>query len=403
MSTPNVVVLMGYVPHLSHYENKPKLLEQYKKAREFYGSKTSQDYVQYVHLGSKEKLDFVNYSGNSEKSSGVFNEKGLLDNKQIKYLKQTLKSTKSVIWHGVISFKEEFGNTFCNRYEQAYELMKREFPKFFKNAGLDEKNIGWFAGLHENTDNRHIHFLFYEKEPKKLKRYSKEPQFNLGKMKNEAIEKFKLDIELNLTHWSNRIAFARKELTTSTNEYLENNLYWFRKDLFKNVKNLMLQVPLSGRISYDSENMQKLKPLVDEITNKIIKQDESVLSKFKQFMGVLGDKEKEIKALCENNKTQYEKYSLINKYTKDIYRRIGDQIIYNLKMIKIRQHQMNAQTVNRLIKKRIEKSKLKALIKECVYIENVVKVETVNALDDFLHKLENSNYKRLIEEGLIVL
>ena len=98
MITPNVVVLMGYVPHLSHYENKPKLLDKYKKARSFYGSNQAHDYVQYVHLGSKEKLDFVDYSGNSEKSSGIFNESGFLNKSQIKELKKSLKKNEKRYW-----------------------------------------------------------------------------------------------------------------------------------------------------------------------------------------------------------------------------------------------------------------------------------------------------------------
>ena len=40
-----------------------------------------------------------------------------------------------------------------------------EFPKFFKKAALNPENITWFAGLHENTDNKHIHFSFRQNPP----------------------------------------------------------------------------------------------------------------------------------------------------------------------------------------------------------------------------------------------
>jgi hypothetical protein len=403
MKTPNVVMLVGYVPHLSHYANKPKLLEKYAKARSFYGSSQAHDYVQYVHLGSKEKLDFVDYSGASEKSSGVFNKYGLLNKNQIKELKQNLKDTKSVIWHGVISFEEEFGKKLCDNNEQAYELMKLELPKFLKNTGLDPKNISWFAGLHKNTDNRHIHFSFYEIEPKRIFTKHEQPQFSYGKIKNDAIEKFKLNIELNLTQWSKRIALQRSELTNSTKEYIQNNLYNFRSSLLNDIKKLAVKIPLIGRMSYDSENMKPLKSQIDNIANMIIRNDKELLKKFESFFEAIHEKEEDIKIICVKNNANFSKYSLMNKYTEDIYRRIGNQILYNLKMIKIRQDQIAFETTNRLIKKRIEKSKMKALIKECIYLEKVVKNETMDALDEFLKKLEQANYQRLIEEGIIIL
>lgn len=58
---------------------------------------------------------------------------------------------------------------------QAYALMITELPKFLKSQNFNLDNIVWFAGLHENTDNRHIHFCFYEKEPL---RYNKKRKQN---------------------------------------------------------------------------------------------------------------------------------------------------------------------------------------------------------------------------------
>ena len=115
------------------------------------------------------KLDYVKYLSNIKKSSGVFNQNGFMDAKQKQALRSDLRATKSVIWDGIISFEEQFGKKWCEHYEQAYELLKTELPKFFKRAGLDPNNIEWFAGLHENTDNRHIHICFFEKEAIKNK------------------------------------------------------------------------------------------------------------------------------------------------------------------------------------------------------------------------------------------
>ncbi len=33
---------------------------------------------------------------------------------------------------------------------------------------MNPGNVTWIASLHENTENLHVHFMFFEKEPKLL-------------------------------------------------------------------------------------------------------------------------------------------------------------------------------------------------------------------------------------------
>ena len=70
---------------------------------------------------------------------------------------------------------------YCRDYEQAYNFIKKELPRFFTRAGLDKDNIIWYAGLHENTENKHIHISFFEKEPKFYKN-NNELVFHSGKI-----------------------------------------------------------------------------------------------------------------------------------------------------------------------------------------------------------------------------
>ena len=142
-SVPNVNFFIGYVDCLKGKSSKDDYVKQNFEARRFYSSSKDYDYVKYVNTGSKEKLDFVAYSGNHEKSHGIFDKRGILTPEQIKELRAKLRKTNSPIWHGVISFTEEFGNQFCDSYEKAYSMMTAEFPKFFKKAGLNPgDNIG---------------------------------------------------------------------------------------------------------------------------------------------------------------------------------------------------------------------------------------------------------------------
>jgi len=129
-NVPNVNFFIGYAKPQSRKDVMKG--ENVGTERDFYSSNQSRDYVEYVNSGSKEKIDFVEYSGNKEKSHGIFNADGLMEKSEIKELRNELKQTKSVIWHGVISFTEEFGNTYCDTTEKAIAMMKVEMPKFFR-------------------------------------------------------------------------------------------------------------------------------------------------------------------------------------------------------------------------------------------------------------------------------
>lgn len=58
-----------------------------------------------------------------------------------------LRNTGSCIWDCVISTEEFFGKEKLN--------------------DIKEDNVTWFAGLHENTDNRHIHLCFFQNRQQK--------------------------------------------------------------------------------------------------------------------------------------------------------------------------------------------------------------------------------------------
>ena len=182
MGTPNVNFFIHSVPCLYGLGINHPLTKEYLKLRQFYACEETNNYLHYVKYGSEKKIDFIDYSGNNEKSSGVYDENGLCSEERIKQLKQNFKQTNSPIWYGLISFEEIFGKTYCNNFAKAYEVMKLQFPRFLANAGFDPKNIEWYARLHTNTDHRHIHFSFYEKVPLTYRRKKKAKCFSYGQV-----------------------------------------------------------------------------------------------------------------------------------------------------------------------------------------------------------------------------
>ena len=389
MSVPNVNLFLGYV------DNLDKSVSKDLEARRFYSSNKEYDYVKYVNTGSKEKLDYVAYSGNNEKSKGIFNENGLLNAEQIKELRTNLRTTKSTIWHGVISFTEYFGNVNCDTYEKAYELMKSQLPKFFKNANLDPENIVWFAGLHENTDNKHIHFSFFEKEPLRYKQSSRFKQFSDGYIDIDAINQFKIDIEKYFISRNFNIFENRKEITNLLKKSFNDGAY------MNKINKLIIVLPVKGRLSYDSENMAEHMPMIDNIVKSIIVSNPELKRKVSDFEHILSKRDTELLKAYAKIKVDCSDKLLHEKCIKDLYRRLGNIVILAAKDIKTKQNKFNYETRNRLILKHIEKKKRKILINKCMQLNDLVNKEIVNAFAEYRERLEEANYKRLREEGYL--
>ena len=389
MSVPNVNLFLGYV------DNLDKSVSKDLEARRFYSSNKEYDYVKYVNTGSKEKLDYVAYSGNNEKSKGIFNENGLLNAEQIKELRTNLRTTKSTIWHGVISFTEYFGNVNCDTYEKAYELMKSQLPKFFKNANLDPENIVWFAGLHENTDNKHIHFSFFEKEPLRYKQSSRFKQFSDGYIDIDAINQFKIDIEKYFISRNFNIFENRKEITNLLKKSFNDGAY------MNKINKLIIVLPVKGRLSYDSENMAEYRPMIDNIVKSIIVSNVELKRKVSDFEHILSKRDTELLKAYAKIKVDCSDKLLYEKCMKDLYRRLGNIVIFAAKDIKTKQNKFNYETRNRLILKHIEKKKRKILINKCMQLNDLVNKEIVNAFAEYRERLEEANYKRLREEGYL--
>ena len=97
-------------------------------------------------------------------SLGAFGLNGAMTQSEIDEWREAARKTKSIIWHGVVSFPSEQSKLIG--YEDAERLMRQTFGGFLKNAGFDPNNVALLCAMHSNTENKHVHFTFYEREPK---------------------------------------------------------------------------------------------------------------------------------------------------------------------------------------------------------------------------------------------
>lgn len=308
--TDNVFMKLQYYQTKDHYTDNPEMAEH----RDFVSCHDSYSYLNYVHTGESENVssDYEQYIANKEKSFGAFNQDGLLNDEQKLDLRHQLQTTQSVIWDMIISFREDFGDEYCRDYDQAYKFLKKELPKFFNRAGLYSDNIVWYAGLHENTENKHIHISFFEKEPLYFDNGGK-LKYHSGTISKDLLIATKFTFEKALTKPTAQILKARKDMLYSYNALMS------RTDMARKLKRLLLNLytilPKDGRHSYDSENMLRVKKDVDGVT-------EFILTKNTQTRDTYWEFENALKKFEEwKDERNYKEGS---NYKKDLFRRLGN-------------------------------------------------------------------------------
>jgi hypothetical protein len=216
-TTPNVVLRTHY------YDLK-------SEGREFYSSNMDDDYLSYIDKGIKttKVRDYVAYAGDGEKSSGIFSANGLLSKEEKKELREELRETKSTIWDYVISFEEKYGKENRYSWQKAKDLLAKTLPGYFKSIGLDPEKTMWYAGLHENTENRHIHLSFFQKEPTAYDRKSKTRVYRRGKIPIAKINGLKVAIERD-----------RKMTLICCRQKIDPTPYLYRPVFVKDIKRRM--------------------------------------------------------------------------------------------------------------------------------------------------------------------
>src|SRR5574344_492718 len=384
--TPNVIVkIYNYRPNGNN--------EYFQKKKDFYSCKSKDNYVGYIQKGINQAHNIIEYVGNGKKSFGIFNQNGIMTKEQITELKNNLRETKSVIWDGLISFKFGFGQTWCNNYEQAFNLMKKELPKFFESAHFKIDNMVWFAGLHENTNHRHIHFCFYEKDPTHFRAKNNAFCFSDGRIPNDKILSFKGKIENAVTDTNSQIYKIRDDAVRTFKGELDNQKLYYK------LLSLASKFPSSGRLSYDSENMKDLKYEIDDISNYIISKKKKIDDDLKEFLMLAKRKDEIMKSYINRNKINYNYKPFYKTYSKDFYRRIGNLVITKAKELK----DNDTARELRIAKSKQQKyAKKKSLIDDFVssmYLSEQVDKDAVKCFEEFQMNMQRIEYEIKKEQG----
>ena len=393
MSSPNVLFRATY------YTKDSK---EYK----FYSSQSaSNDYLQYVSNGHRQGKyrDYIDYTGNTEKSYGAFSSNGILTAKERKEIRDRLRSTDAQIWSCLLSFEEEYGKDHLRSYKDAKTLIEEEFPKFLKENRMEFRNIIWFAGVHENTDNRHIHICFFEKEPIRTNpdNPSKGLRYHNGPLTRKSMDDLKVRIEQRMSNLEYDIKSERNKILEETDEYLDKVVdpyVDFDKSLKEKLLNVYKKLP-NGSYGYENRKLDSLRTDIDDITSHYLINEPGANNSYLNVLNRLSNYDEKTRIICDSQHIEPDSYLICEKFKKDIYRRIGNQIINYVRDSK-------NQSINGLIssnkKGRLtEKKRISYLLNNVSRLDALVAKDRMETFDEFERLMEQANIQRLKEERII--
>lgn len=281
---------------------------EYQARRSFYDLTAQYNFFSYVLNGKKiaRNANAEEYYTRGGTNGGLFNLDGAMSEGQVAEMKKRLESSKSVIWHGFISFDEETSRGFQTQ-ENAVKFMRQTFGSFLERTHLNPKNIELYAALHlDKEHHHHIHFAFFEREPKHRDKNGVLGYTHRGKFDARAIDNYLVSANMHLSENGYEYYTARDRAMSRLRET--------RKEIGNSVKNADLRLALSdlrsklpkeGRLQYNAAQMKELRPDIDRVADLLIASDPAANAAHKEMLVQLARVKEEVIELVKDNKLAY--------------------------------------------------------------------------------------------------
>lgn len=281
---------------------------EYQARRSFYDLTAQYNFFSYVLNGKKiaRNANAEEYYTRGGTNGGLFNLDGAMSEGQVAEMKKRLESSKSVIWHGFISFDEETSRGFQTQ-ENAVKFMRQTFGSFLERTHFNPKNIELYAALHlDKEHHHHIHFAFFEREPKHRDKNGVLGYTRRGKFDARAIDNYLVSANMHLSENGYEYYTARDRAMSRLREA--------RKEIGNSVKNADLRLALSdlrsklpkeGRLQYNAAQMKELRPDIDRVAELLIASDPAANAAHKEMLVQLARVKEEVIELVKDNKLAY--------------------------------------------------------------------------------------------------
>jgi len=303
IGTQPVIFDIAYTPYKLKKNATKREIAKHKKERKFYDMSGADNIYKYITTEGKmygekaKKFTMLEYL---QKSTGVFNQDGMLSKEQVKEMRKRAQTGEKKLWHGFISFNKENSEE-IDHPEKCIALVKQTFGQFFKDAGFDKGNMDLMCALHlDRPEHLHIHYVFWEKEPKiKNKRAAGYKYRAKGKVSMDAIDRmterlnaYTIDDDL-----ANKCRRAVDELMITSNEY---NIAHINDILRQKLKDLANDLPKDKPLWYGSKEVAPYRTKIDTVAKWLIDLDERTSKVDRAFRKELREKEQKLQGIMGN-------------------------------------------------------------------------------------------------------
>jgi len=256
----------------------------------------------------------------------IWDKNGNINKKEI--LKDIPSDKSGKMWTLVISFPPKFADDSGLKTKQDYYLMtKAIMPKFLLDNDLDLTNTKWYASLHNDTDNPHLHITIFEKEQRRKKDILEKTAMKYLKsnIASYLIDNTSFYKEQDYLFLGLENKIRKKNLTKIEKDLFFNDK--FRRSLNKDLLTLYNKLPKEGRLQYNAKRLNFCRKDINKIIDKILYHD-TIKYEFEKYYHHLEEIEREQKKTYgESSNNKY-----IENKMKRLYSKIGNDILHNYKV-----------------------------------------------------------------------
>lgn len=245
-------------------------------------------------------------------SLGAFNLGGAMTQRKCDEWRRGAQKTKSILWHGVISLPAEQSQRVG--YEDMEQLIRQTFGSFLKAARFDPKNIALMCAMHENTENKHVHFTFYEREPKYIDKYGNLRYREKGKISNSALTEYRMSATAYLDEHKQDLYKFRSAVMSGIRSVPSD------QDLYITLCSLADKLPEKGRLQYNADNIAPYRSEIDRVVQKLLRKSPEAMQAHRK---VLSEIARRGNALLETGtKSEY-----VKRLTEEYKSRLGNVVL----------------------------------------------------------------------------
>lgn len=333
MNNQPIIFNIKYTPYRLPKNANAKQLAAHKEERTFYDMTGGKNIFSYITrsdkiIGTFSSLDYF------QKSTGVFNGNGVISATEVEAMKQRVKENEGNIWHGFISLNQE--NSYkIDTPEKCIAFVKSTFSSFFKEAHFDEKNLDLICALHvDRPHHLHIHFQFWEKEPKYKGADGSVHFRRKGKLDKAAIDTMFVKSGIFISEDKDNLYKSRNSALLELRQMTACNVAMTStEEIRAKILALTKALPKTGRLSYGSKDMEPYRERVDEIVKLMLAHDKKARKADKRFYQALEDRKAIIENICGKPYVYSDKSVSLEKLEKqssNYHYRIDEK---NIKMI----------------------------------------------------------------------